>query len=156
MTRTKSFTALLTAPLMVFGFAALSACATGDTAARADPFELVEQNASISNRHMVRRISVLDDDMLLAEVGAGQYYRIRLGPGCVDFADVFANVRLAETGSGIDRSSRFIVDGQTCMVRSIDEVRRVRPNEAEAGAETASLEAEASAETPVAEPAASN
>jgi hypothetical protein len=140
MTRTPPIAALFAAPLAALGLFALSACATSDAAARAEAFELVEENASISNRHLLRRLAVIEDDTLLAEIGAGELYRIKLFPGCIDFADVFADVRLAETGSGIDRTSRFIVDGQSCPVRTIDQVRRVRPSEA--AAETASLEAE--------------
>jgi len=103
--------------------ATLSACAS--TAGDNRPaFVVVEDNAVIDNPEMIRRIAVLDDDALLVEEGAGDLYRVRLFPGCLDVTDVMTPVRLRETGVGLDRSSQFIVGGRTCPVRAIEKVER--------------------------------
>ncbi len=105
---------------------ALAGCASGP---RQPAFVVVEENASIDNRWDIRRIGVLDDDMLIVEAGANDLYRVRLLPGCVSISDITANAQLAETSSGLDRSSRFTINGRTCPVRSIDKVRRTQPGE---------------------------
>lgn len=100
----------------------LAACATdGDDT---PPFTVVEENASIANRSMVRRIAIYDDDLLLIEAAVNELYLVKLFPGCINFGDVSSKVRLVETSIGIDRSSRFFVDGVQCPVRTIDRVVR--------------------------------
>lgn len=118
-------------PQLLLGALALSlvlgACASDRASQPA--YVVVEDNTSIDSGFMIRRIAVIDDDLLLVEAGANDLYQVRLFPGCVSVTDFNTRAVLEETGSGIDRSSRFIVDGQTCPVRSIQKVRRVRPGE---------------------------
>lgn len=104
----------------------LAACASGP---RQPAFVVVEENAAITNRWDIRRIGVLDDDMLIVEAGANDLYRVRLFPGCVSISDIASTAQLAETGSGLDRTSRFTFNGRSCPVRAIDKVRRVQPGE---------------------------
>lgn len=114
--------AALTAMTSLF---VLAACASDGPSGPA--YVVVEPNVTVTDRHLIRRISVLDDDLLLVESGANTYYQVRLLPGCVDFADITTPIRLHETSMGLDRTSRFVIGDQTCPVRSIDRVERVRP-----------------------------
>jgi hypothetical protein len=84
----------------------------------------VEENAYIPDRRDIRRISILDDDALLIEEAPNHYYRVDLIGPCLSFADITAPVRIEDTGTGVDRSSRFRVGDQTCHVRSIARVER--------------------------------
>ena len=100
----------------------IAACATGESAGPA--YVVVEENAAIDDRRDIRRISVLEDDVLLIETRPSDYYRVDLIGPCVSIADAMTPVRLEETGMGIDRSTRFRVGGRTCFVRSVSRVER--------------------------------
>jgi hypothetical protein len=98
-----------------------ASCASGP---KGPAFVVVEPNVYIPDRTLIRRISVLDDDQLIVEEAPSRYYLIKLFPACVSVADALSPVRIEERGIGIDRTTRFIVDGRTCPVRSIDRVER--------------------------------
>lgn len=108
--------------LILAALLALTACETPRS--NAPVFTVVESNASIPNRSMIQEISLLDDDELLIRVGAGELYRVRLTPLCTTFADVGTAARLADSGPGLDRTTRVIVGDNTCNIRSIERVTR--------------------------------
>lgn len=120
--------ALLAAAMLL---AAAACAAPGE---RREVFRVVEENASIVDRSLIRRMSVLEDDVLLIESGAGRLHRVRLLGPCVSITDIMTPVRVAETSMGVDRSTRFIVGGRTCFVRAIEEVERI-PRQAAAAEE---------------------
>ena len=101
----------------------LIACASGGAPAQ-PAFVVVEENASIPDRRNVTRMSLLDDDTLLIEESPGDLYRIDLIGPCASIADLTSPVAIEETSIGIDRSTRFIIGGRTCHVRSIAKVER--------------------------------
>ena len=103
-------------------FLALAACATPPSAP--PEFNVVETNAYIPDRALIQEISFLDDDVLLIRVSARELYRVRLIPGCTNYGDVGVAARLADTGPGVDRSTRVIVGDNTCAIRSISRVER--------------------------------
>lgn len=109
---------------LIAGLAILGAAGCASDGPSGPAYVVVEENVSISDRSLVRRISVLDDDQLIIEVGANDYYRATLLPGCIAFADMMAPVRLEETGIGIDRTSSFTIDGRRCSIRALDRVER--------------------------------
>lgn len=101
---------------------ALAACQT--SADRGPAYVTVEQNVSIPDRRLVDRVSLLDDDTLLIVVSPAEYYQAKLTPACTVGADLLSSVQIDETSMGIDRSTRVIIDGQTCGIRSLDRVER--------------------------------
>lgn len=113
--------------------ASLTAVGCASTEPREDPFVVVEENASISDRSLIRSTSILDDDVLLIRAGVNDIYRVRLFPGCADFSDIGTGARLEETGIGVDRGTRFTIGGTTCPVRSIERVEERRRQPATAG-----------------------
>jgi hypothetical protein len=101
----------------------VGACASDGGAAQ-PAYVVVEENASISDRRLIRRMSILEDDTILIEAGPGDFYQVRLIGPCASIADLTSPVAIEETGIGIDRSSRFLIGGRTCHVRSISRVER--------------------------------
>lgn len=107
----------------------LGACATGERASR-PAYVVVEENAYIADRRDIRRTSILEDDTLLIEERPGRFYRVELIGPCMSLADITEPVRIEETSIGVDRSTRFVVGGRTCHVRSIARVERAPRPEA--------------------------
>jgi hypothetical protein len=107
------------APLLFLG-----ACASNQTADNGPAYVVTEPNAQVFNRDLIRRMSILDDDTILIEEGAGRYYQATLAPGCATVLDGMANIESQETGSGIRRGTVFVIDGRTCPVMSLDRVER--------------------------------
>src|SRR5262245_10903302 len=73
-----------------------SACASEPRAATT--FAVVEQNATIPNRHAIRRTSIIDNDVLLVETRPNNLFRVELFPNCVNRTDMARPIRIQSTG----------------------------------------------------------
>jgi hypothetical protein len=87
----------------------------------------MEENATIPNRHAIRRTRVIDNDVLLIETRQRQLFRVELFPPCVARSDLTARIRIETTQARIDRFTRFRVGNRTCSVRTITRVERAPP-----------------------------
>jgi hypothetical protein len=113
--------------------AALAAACASDRPLRASAFIVVEENASIPNRHLIRSTRILDNDVLLIDTRPGQLFRVDLFAPCVSIGDISRPIRVEGVGLSVTRTTRFRVGNRTCSIRSISRVERAPPQQGGAG-----------------------
>jgi hypothetical protein len=109
---------------LLFTAALAGACASDRPPREATAFVVMEENATIPNRHAIRRTHIIDNDVLLIETRPGQLFRVELFAPCVARADWARTVRIETTQARVDRFTRFRVGNRTCSVRTITRVER--------------------------------
>ena len=109
---------------LLFTAALAGACASDRPPREAATFVVVEENATIPNRHAIRRTSIIDNDVLLIETRQRQLFRVELFPPCVARSDLARTVRIERAQMRVDRFTRFRVGSRTCSVRTITRVER--------------------------------
>jgi len=100
-----------------------AACASEPRVATA--FVVVEENATIPNRHAIRRTSIIDNDVLLIETRPRDLFRVELFPNCVNRTDIARAIHIQSVGMRVDRFSQFRIGNRRCSVRNITRVQRV-------------------------------
>jgi hypothetical protein len=107
----------------LFATAVAGACASEPRVATT--FVVLEENATIPNRHAIRRTTIVDNDVLLIETRPRELYRVQLFPNCVNRTDMARPIRIQSAGMSVTRLSQFRIGNRTCSVRSITRVQRV-------------------------------
>jgi Family of unknown function (DUF6491) len=138
------------APVSFFAAAAVFVALAGSAAAEratADPpaaasaevdvptYEVVRSHASLPAQAIRDQIMQADRSILVS-TQSRHWYRIALQGGCTTAGWPGAQIGFTSFGGMIDRGSTAIIDGETCAIRSIDEIAAPadRPAKRPAGA----------------------
>ena len=115
---------------LAFLFAApLGACASADKAAEPvkDPYVVIKSDTTMPNPGSVSGFQVGKDKSLIIQGVNGRWYRAKLSQPCASALPWKENIAIdAQPENQMDKFSNVIVDGNSCPLRSFEEIQNPR------------------------------